>query len=105
MASTAIRERRRTLRYRNLLVRQMLQMKIKISALLMEAGVSYNKQRLHKAGYSAASVQQKWSLTVPHVPPTASRAKAVGGKGDRTAIPFGTVHGMHFLALELVNRR
>jgi transposase len=50
-ASTAIRERRRTLRYRNLLVRQMVQMKIKISALLMEAGVSYNKQRLHKAGY------------------------------------------------------
>src|SRR5258705_2049728 len=26
-------------------------MKIKISSLLMEAGVSYNKQRLHKAGY------------------------------------------------------
>src|ERR1700716_1191402 len=51
MASAAIRERRRTLRYRNLLVRQMVQMKIKISALLMEAGVSYNKQRLHKAGY------------------------------------------------------
>ena len=51
MASTAIRERRRTLRYRNLLVRQMVQMKIKISSLLMEAGVSYNKQRLHKVGY------------------------------------------------------
>src|ERR1700758_1116412 len=51
MAPTAIRERRRTLRYRNLLVRQMVQMKIKISALLMEAGVSYNKQRLQKAGY------------------------------------------------------
>jgi len=51
MASTAIRERRRTLRYRNLLVRQMVPMKIKISSLLMEAGVSYNKQRLHKAGY------------------------------------------------------
>ena len=51
MAPTAIRERRRTLRYRNLLVRQMVQMKIKISTLLMEAGVSYNKQKLHKAGY------------------------------------------------------
>src|SRR6202158_3539709 len=51
MASTAIRERRRTLRYRNLLVRQMVQMKNKISVLLMEAGVSYNKQKLHKAGY------------------------------------------------------
>jgi len=51
MAPTAIRERRRTLRYRNLLVRQMVQMEIKISSLLMEAGVRYNKQRLHKAGY------------------------------------------------------
>ena len=51
MASTAIRERRRTLRYRNLLVRQMVQMKNKTAMLLMEAGVSYNKQRLHKAGY------------------------------------------------------
>jgi transposase len=51
MASTALRERRRTLRYRNLLVRQMVQMKNKISVLLMEAGVSYNKQRLHKVGY------------------------------------------------------
>ncbi|HWY59855.1 MAG TPA: IS110 family transposase [Terriglobales bacterium] len=51
MASTAIRERRRTVRYRNLLVRQMVQMKNKISGLLMGAGVSYNKQRLHKAGY------------------------------------------------------
>src|SRR5713226_1469907 len=51
MASTAIRERRRTLRYRNLLVRQLVQMKNKISGLLMEAGVSYNKQRLHRAGY------------------------------------------------------
>ncbi len=51
MAWTAIRERRRTLRYRNLLVRQMVQTKNKISMQLMEAGVSYNKQRLHKAGY------------------------------------------------------
>jgi transposase len=34
-----------------MLVRQMVQIKNKISTLLMEAGVSYNKQRLHKAGY------------------------------------------------------
>ena len=51
LAPTAIRERRRTLRYRNLLVRQMVQMKNKIGMLLMETGVSYNKQRLHQAGY------------------------------------------------------
>ena len=51
MAPTAIRERRRTLRYRNLLVRQVVQLKNKIANLLMEAGVSYNKQRLRKVGY------------------------------------------------------
>jgi transposase len=51
MAPTAIRERRRTLRYRNLLVRQVVQLKNKIAVLLMEAGVSYNKQKLHKVGY------------------------------------------------------
>ena len=51
MAPTAIRERRRTLRYRNLLVRQVVQLKNKIAVLLREAGVSYNKQRLHKVGY------------------------------------------------------
>jgi transposase len=51
LAATPIRERRRTLRYRNSLVRQMVQMKNKIGMLLMEAGESYNKQKLHKAGY------------------------------------------------------
>ena len=53
MASTEIRDRRRTLRYRGLLVKQMVQMKNRISGLLMETGVSYNKQRLHKVGYFA----------------------------------------------------
>jgi transposase len=51
MASTDIRNRRRTLRYRNLVLKQMTQMKNRISGLLMETGVSYNKQRLHKLGY------------------------------------------------------
>ena len=51
MASTQIRDRRRTLRYRHLLVRQMLQMKNRISGLLMETSVSHNNKRLHKVGY------------------------------------------------------
>src|SRR3984893_8584797 len=45
------RDRRRTLRYRHLLVRQMVQMKNRVSGLLMETGVEYNKQRLHKVSY------------------------------------------------------
>ena len=51
MVSTEIRDRRRTLRYRHLLVRQLAQMKNRVSGLLMETGVSHNKQRLHKVGY------------------------------------------------------
>jgi transposase len=51
MAPTEIRDRRRVLRYRNLVVKQMVQMKNRVSGLLMETGVSYNKQQLHKVGY------------------------------------------------------
>ena len=43
MASTEIRERRRTLRYRRLLVRQNVQLRNKVSHMLMESGVVYNK--------------------------------------------------------------
>ena len=53
MATTEIRDRRRTLRYRSLVVKQMVQIKNRVSGLLMETGVSYNKQRLHKVGYFA----------------------------------------------------
>ena len=51
MVSTEIRDRRRTLRYRNLVLKQMVQRKNRVSGLLMETGVSDNKQRLHKLGY------------------------------------------------------
>ena len=51
MACTEIRDRRRVLRYRNLVQRQAVQMKNRISGLLMETGVSYNKLRLHRMGY------------------------------------------------------
>ena len=51
MMPRAIRDRRRTLRYRHLLVRQMVQRKNRVSGLLMETGVECNKQRLHKVSY------------------------------------------------------
>jgi hypothetical protein len=51
MASTGIRERRRTFRYRNLLFCQGVQLKNKIAVLLMEAGVRYNRRKFHKVGY------------------------------------------------------
>src|SRR5882724_4640205 len=45
MASREIRDRRRVLRYRNLLVRQAVQMKNKVSGLLMEAGCRTTSRR------------------------------------------------------------
>ncbi len=63
MASTEIRDRRRTLCYRNLVVRQIVQMKNRVSGLLMETGVSYNKQRLHKVGYFADLISTNEELS------------------------------------------
>jgi transposase len=51
IASREIRDRRRVLRYRNLLVRQSVQMKNRIGSMLMETGISYNKQKLHQRRY------------------------------------------------------
>jgi transposase len=51
VAPTQIRELRRLLRYRNLVVRQAVRQKNKIAGLLMEVGASYNKRRLHGNKY------------------------------------------------------
>jgi hypothetical protein len=51
MVSTQIRDRRRTMHYRHLVVWQMVQMKNRVSGLLLETGVPHNKQRLHKVKY------------------------------------------------------
>jgi transposase len=51
VAPSWMRELRRVLRYRNLVVRQATRMKNRIAGLLMETGTAYNKQRLHGKGY------------------------------------------------------
>lgn len=51
MAPTEIREMRRELRFRNLLVGQAVRMKNKISGVLMEVGAEYDKDRLHGRKY------------------------------------------------------
>ena len=53
VATPQIRELRRMLRYRNLVVSEAVRMKNRISGLLMETGVEYNQQRLHGKGYCA----------------------------------------------------
>ena len=58
----ALRERRRALRYRNLLVRQSTQMKNKLAGLLMETGVTYNKQQLHQKRYFGTLLQENAEL-------------------------------------------
>jgi len=62
MAPSWIRELRRMLRYRNLVVRQAVRLKNRIAGLLMEEGVSYDAGRLHGKSYFAALVD---SLKVP----------------------------------------
>lgn len=51
MMPEELRELRRILRYRNLVVRNASQMKNKMSGLLMEVGASYDKRRLHGRRY------------------------------------------------------
>jgi transposase len=63
MAPTAIRDRRRVLRYRNLVQRQAVQMKNRVSGLLMEAGVPYDKLRLHRMGYFADLMSSQEEIT------------------------------------------
>jgi transposase len=65
MASTEIRNRRRILRFRGLVLRQAVQMKNRVSGLLMETGVSYNKLRLHRMGYFAEAAE-KVNLLLGH---------------------------------------
>jgi transposase len=51
MAPTEVRERRRVLRYRSLIVGEATRMKNKIAGLLMEVGAPYDKKRLHGRNY------------------------------------------------------
>ena len=68
MAPREIRDRRRVLRYRNLLVRQAVQMKNKVSGLLMEAGVPYNQQKVHQKKYFAELLQKQKKEMPPSMP-------------------------------------
>lgn len=51
MLSEELRELRRVLRYRAMIVRTAVKMKNKISGLLMETGTTYDKRRLHGRRY------------------------------------------------------
>jgi transposase len=58
MMPEELRELRRILRYRNMIVRTAVKMKNKMSGLLMEVGAQYNKKRLHGKKYFNALLER-----------------------------------------------
>ncbi|MBC8018229.1 MAG: IS110 family transposase [Verrucomicrobia bacterium] len=58
MMPEELRELRRILRYRNMIVRTAVKMKNKMSGLLMEVGAQYNKRQLHGKKYFAALLER-----------------------------------------------
>jgi transposase len=58
MMSEELRELRRVMRYRSMIVRTAVKMKNKMSGLLMEVGAQYNKKRLHGKKYFSTLLEQ-----------------------------------------------
>lgn len=58
MMPEALRELRRVLRYRNMIVSAAVKMKNKMSGLLMEVGAIYDKKRLHGKKYFGALLER-----------------------------------------------
>jgi len=58
VASPEIRELRRLLRYRNLVVRESVRMQNKMAGLLMESGAPFNKEKLHGKKYFSRLLNQ-----------------------------------------------
>ena len=57
MMPEELRELRRVLRYRNMIVSSAVKMKNKMSGLLMEVGAVYDKKRLHGKKYFGALLE------------------------------------------------
>jgi transposase len=60
-----LRQLRRVLRYRNLLVRAGVQMQNKIAGLLLEMGVEYDTPRLHRQKYFGQLIEEKQTEGLP----------------------------------------
>ena len=65
MTAAPIRDLRRVLRYRNLLVREAVRMKNKTAGLFMEVGAEFDKRRLHGKRYF-----EDFAANVEDVPPS-----------------------------------
>lgn len=58
VACPQVRELRQTLRYRNLLVREIVRFKNRACGMLMEAGIGYERERVHGQGYWARLMEE-----------------------------------------------
>jgi hypothetical protein len=69
LASREVRDRRRALGYRNMLVRQSTQTKNKMAGMLMESGIPYNKSRLHNSKKYFEELLESQAHTMPEALP------------------------------------
>jgi len=103
MAPVELRELRRVLRYRNMIVRTAVKMKNKISGLLMEVGATYDKKRLHGKKYFAGLLER-----VEDVPDSVKELLALSRNGFEMfhAVQKQLVGALrdHTLIRERVNR-
>jgi transposase len=118
MASPLVRELRRVLRYRNFLVRQAVAMKNRTTGILMEVGVQYDSDRIHRQGYfyelldnledtpnsvrellrttrcgieMFQSAQKKLTIALrkhAHLRERVTRLMSIGGVGEMTALTW-----------------
>jgi transposase len=84
-----LRQLRRVLRYRNLLVRASVQMQNKIAGLLLEMGVEYDTPRLHRKQYFRRLIEEKHA----EIPASAQRLLAFSREQYET---------LHRMELQLV---
>ena len=98
VAPGEIRELRRMLRYRNLVLDQAVQMKNKIS-LLMESGAEYNKKRLHGEKYFSELLESLGAGSPKHPPPrpTPERRRRPSSEPSYASWPLlvGRVYHLH----------
>jgi transposase len=83
MDTIEIRERRRTLRYRNLLVRQVVQLKTRVASLPMETGVRYDRQHLHRLGSISELLADKDAIDQSVRPLSASSCQRLSFQTDK----------------------
>jgi transposase len=75
-----LRQLRRVLRYRNLLVRASVQMQNKIAGLLLEMGIEYDTPRLHRKRYFSQLIEEKRA----EIPASAQRLLAFSREQHET---------------------